>query len=87
VAAFNRNTDKEASRPFADFSLQSLKSDVSVENLSEANSEVESTIESGESQYQSSFILAKISNWTGTFDDERLAFPELRTGEVTRTFR
>ena len=90
LAALGRNTDKEILRPFADVSLQSPKRDFAVQSLVEANSEAESTIESDEEsfvQYQTSIISSRISKWTGTVDEERLAFPELRTGEVSRTFR
>ena len=102
LAALNRDndSDREMARPFGDFSLRSPMRDSAVRSLVEANSEVESvesTIDTDEDQEKqlleqrdqksTNVISAKLSELTGTIDEDRLAFPELVSGEVSRTFR
>lgn len=94
------DNDREIPRPFGDFSLRGPMRDSAVRSLVEANSEVESvesTIDTDEDQEKqlleqrdqksTNILSAKLSELTGTIDEDRLAFPELVSGEVPRTFR
>ena len=91
LAALNGDKDRDVSRPFIDASSPNTKRDLSVRSYVDVQDEtIESTNDDAVVEYDQESVNSwrvKLSEMTGKIDEDRLAFPEIASGEVPRVFR